>query len=361
MCMVRSVAIVWFASFLLATPLAAQSPERTTPAESDSSVPSAGFWPTPRMMELYIDRLTEEMSDSFGFDDDQLYQTRQLFKERFIPWLNDNRAAIERATNEFIEALLDDEPPDKDFVADWAARTLDLLDQFIEQVEETGAEMRSYTTEEQQVLLDGNLAAFRLGTSATLSRLSDWAAGNFDPVVDWVGSPQYQPPPEPAPVPPLAAGVRPAKPGGAPTPGITPASAPATRPAQIDDWAAYVEDFIRRYQLDDDQQQQAYRMLRSQEQDRDRYLERAAGRLERAENDLRSTNPQQQAAAERILEERNRAIANKFAVLKSRLEKIPTREQRRVAAQKARAELRTGVARRDDQDARAKRESPSSP
>ena len=82
------------------------------------------------MMELAIDRLTEQMSEQFDFDDEQLYQTQELFKERVIPWLNDNRGDLMQISNEYMEMLWEKKAPSPEQVARWSIKLIPLVDEF---------------------------------------------------------------------------------------------------------------------------------------------------------------------------------------------------------------------------------------
>lgn len=337
------------------------------------AVPAAGFWPTPRMMEHLLDRLVDQkMAPSFGFDEEQTYVTQEILRERIIPWLNDHRAEIMCVTNDFLEAWLDGEPPDPEWVAKWSQRALPLLDQFSDVVEEVSDEIRPYLTEEQETILEGHLAAFRVGTSFTARRLGVWSEGGFDPATDWHRSPQYKPAEADRHREVSVAvaeaqaevGYRPrvgATGGAAPAAGDAPGQ-PAARtgrqtPARPPDaWARYVDDFVRRYALTPEQQARAYKTLHALQEQRDRYLRRNERRFAEAEQILRhSDSPRERAQAERVLAERAKTLDHKFTMLKDKLEKLPTRKQRLAATN------RNPVRHAANEQASAKRESPSSP
>ena len=73
-------------------------------------------------------------------------------------------------TNEYFEALLGGEAPDPADVAQWSQRVLPLLDEMVDEFEGVGEDMRGFMTEDQQVVLDGQLAAFRVATSYMTQR-----------------------------------------------------------------------------------------------------------------------------------------------------------------------------------------------
>jgi hypothetical protein len=309
----------------------------------------AGFWPTDRMMYLFIDRLTEDLGKSYGFNDDQLNQTRELWKDEFPAWLNDHRTDIQQLTNEYIEALLDDKPPDPEFVADWAQRVLPLVDEFQERCEKVGEQMRPMLNEEQQMTLEGQLAGFRVGMKYLNERLGNWSEGGFDPEVDWHRSPGFkdaektrneQIHQEAVQAEAAARGEVIPESGGAGGAGAQEGGKPVTssKPASSD-WAKYVEDFIRRYQLNAEQQETAHKYLRTLEGRRDEFLRRNAEEFAEAKRTLAGAKTDAQRARAQAREERlNRPLDNLFAQLKQKLETIPTRKQRAEAAPDPKAE-----------------------
>jgi hypothetical protein len=104
-------------------------------------------------------------------------------------------------------------------------------------------------------------------------------------------------------------------------------------------WEQYVRQFIERYQLTEEQSNRAYKILKSCENQRDRYLRSRAEQLQRLDQQeaaLRtSDNPNKAKEQADITAQRTRLMApvdNIFnKQLKPRLDKIPTRAQREAA------------------------------
>jgi hypothetical protein len=320
--------------------------------------PPAGFWPTNRMMYLFIDRLTEDLSKSYGFTDDQLQQTRELWKDEFPIWLNEHRADIQQLTNEYLEALLDNKPPDPEYVADWAQRVLPLVDEFADRCEVVGEQMRPFLSEEQQLTLDGQLAGFRVGMKYLNQRLGGWAEGGFDAAFDWHRSPGFkerekerneQIHQEAEQAQAAARGEVLPPSGEAGGAGAQEAVKPAvtSKPA-ADDWGKYVEDFIRRYQLNAEQQEMAHKHLRVIQERRDGFLRRNASDFERAQRAASAAKSDgQRTRAEEQLRRLNRPLENMFTQLKEKLETIPTRRQRAEAADNGKADAHDAAKARD--------------
>ncbi|GEM_PF-910211 len=330
-------------------------PERRSPRRG--SMPPAGFWPTERMIELAIDRITEKMAETYGFDEDQLWNTRDLLKSRFPQWMQDNRAELQALTNQWIETVMAGEPPTPEEVADWSNRALPLFEEFTGLVDETIEDMRTYLTPEQEVLLDGQKAFFQVGLNYMRDRLNTWKAGGYDWRTEWPRSEEFrrqehvrqqrlQQEAENARL--AAMGIAPAAGNSAPDAAPAGRNPPAERklflpkPGETDkaqdEWAVYVENFIKRYRLDEAQQNAARRFLRDQQELRDRYLRRKLPEIESLEQRQKAAQTDEERAKVRAeVEQLNRPIERYFQRLKDRLETLPTRKQRAAAAESDKA------------------------
>lgn len=354
--MTRKVRCLWpVVGLLLATPALAQETTEERHEEGGrpgraTKIPTEGFWPTRTMMDRMIDRLTDQISQRYEFDDEQLRLTRELFKARFPAFLNDNRAEIQTLMNQYFEAVLYDEPPEVGDVAEWAQRVQPLLEEFRGVVEEITDGMGEYLTEDQQVTLDAEFAAFQTGVTMAQNKLTVWAEGGYDPETEWI-----RPGPERRQhereerrrtrqamdearrevveegVSPNEAAAAAAEAAGSESPiaGAKPASKP-----QKDKWTIYTERFVERYQLNAEQQQKAYLFLRRQQEERDQYLRRKTDDMRRVTELLQTadTEPERKAALS-AYERLNAPVERMFQQLKDRLNTLPTRAQRRAAAE----------------------------
>jgi len=316
-------------------------------ADEDDTDVRDGLFFTERIIDRVINRVTEDLAEHYGLDEDQLYNTRAIVKERFPRFFQENRAQLIRIANRWMEVMLADEPPTPEEVAEWAQLVTPLLGQFAGLVEETAQDMRSFMTDEQQTKLDGELAMFRVGLEVANRRLQVWADGGYDWETEWPRSDKFREKEwerarelerEQRRARAQAMGLDPnsVDAGSAGDPGLTrdnPPTRPTSQPGRTDDWAAYVENFIRRYQLDETQKTAAYKLLRRAQEDRERYLRRKLSDIEAVEKRLREAKTEEdRARAKADYERLNEPLDRYFRRLKDGLEALPTRRQRAEAA-----------------------------
>ena len=105
-----------------------------------------------------------------------------------------------------------------------------------------------------------------------------------------------------------------------------------TRPHK-DRWTIYTEEFIDRYELNDEQQQKAFTFLRRQQERRDAFLKHSAPEMEKVTAQLQNARngrgpPGPHSKPTKGL---SGPVDRLFAQLQERLETLPTRAQRRDA------------------------------
>lgn len=308
-----------------------------------------GPWLTERMMDGLMNKFADDMARRYDMDDDQRWQTRQVLQESFPEWLNERRGRIQPLINYYVESLLHDEPPDPAVVATWADEVLPLVEEFDEMLEGTTDQMRDFLTEDQQIRLEGEMAAYHVAGDFLRNRLHTWSAGEFDPVTEWPKGQRFEETRR-ARDEEMQAAVQQAEREtveellGGEAAYIDRAyvqegdqrgdsAAAASRPN--DPWAQYVEEFIKKYDLNADQQGAARNILYKMQEQRDDYLRRVDRDINSVEARLveAETDAQKEmliAKYERLAE----PVFKKFQILKERLNKLPTRAQRRAAAEK---------------------------
>lgn len=333
-----------------ATALAQDDSNGQRPARGRPN-PPPGLFLTPKIMDLVMDRVADEMAKQYNLDEQQVLSTRDVLKARFPGWIEQNREQITNLGNEYIAILMGGDPPDAEVVADWAKRAKPLINDGLQMIQETSDEMRTYMTDEQQVLLDGQMAAMGVGMKYLQQRMDTWEAGGYDWRTEWPRSDEFKKEErarqeklqrEAAVAQARATGqpLEPAQTGAAGAGGETgapvadSAKPSLVRPGVKDNWTVYVENFIKRYQLDEAQQTSARRFLRDQQEQRDKYLARRKDDISALEGRLKAAKTDEERDKVRgDLEKMNQPIENCFARLKDRLESLPTRKQRAAAAQ----------------------------
>jgi hypothetical protein len=312
-----------------------------------------------RLIDSTINRITDRMAELYGLDEDQVWNTRDTLKARFPEWLKQNRDELQTLFVQYLEAVTGDDPPTPQEVADWAARAAPLVQEFTGLVDDTTEEMRGYLTDQQQVLLEGQKAAMQVVTNYLQQRLTTWQNGGYDWTTEWPRSETFEmqetqrqrelqretlAAKNRAMGLPADAGQEVAA-GGAP--GAVAGSGVHTRPGSDakDEWATYVENFIKRYQLDEAQQNSAHKFLRSQQELRDRYLQRHFSDIKSlADKQKAAKDDDEKALVKTEYERLNKPIDGYFQRLKDRLETLPTRKQRAAAAQADEAKQATAPA-----------------
>lgn len=309
---------------------------------------------TPTIIDRAIDRITDELARHYDFDDDQLWETREVIKERFPRFILENRAEIITVVNQWVEAVIGAEPPTPEEVADWAERAQPLLNDVFDLMEESSDELRTFMTEEQQLQLDGEMAMFRVGVNHMNHRMDVWADGGYDWETEWPRSEafrqkereregQLRREQEQARREALGLeSVPEAEGAGASVEPESPTTKPAVpSPSRLkDEWTEYVNKFIKRYRLNEDQQENAWRALRGQQETRDNYLRRRLPDIEALEKrGEKVTTEEERDKIRAELEKLNKALERYFQQLKDKLDRIPTRRQRAAAA-KAEMEAR---------------------
>lgn len=290
---------------------------------------------TQRMLDGMIGQAVGDLADRYEWDADQSEQIRARMRRRATEFLTRRSDDISDVILAFMEVRLATDAPSEQYVAEWSGRAADLMGELRTEigagVEDTG----DVLTEEQFSRLSTDALALDAGLAFMDSKLHGWASGGFNPSQDW----EQLRPGEAAK--PLVAqgGVASAAGGGT---NVVPIGHKATvvtsQPVALDDeWAAYTERFIQRYQLDDAQTQRARLFLKSAQNQRvARTTQLAAVEVARKAVADAQAGPEK-AGAEHELEKQLAPFERIFSRLKEKLESLPTRSQRTAAAAADRA------------------------
>ncbi len=316
-----------------------------------TKVPEYGFWPTPLMIDRIVDRITEEMAGNYTMDDDQRERTAAIFKNKLVPFFMQNRAEIQTLMNEFFEVQLNKEAPTSDMVAEWALRVIPIFRDFEGVVDNVADDMREYFTDDQVTKMEGELAAIKTGFALANNKLGSWAAGKYDPQVEW-----FTPGPgrekhereqaeemdrmmqeaqskaeEQARTAQLEAQAERAKVDPSTPTEVSggPVRKSASQPIVKDEWTLHTEEFIRHYELEPEQAQKAREFLRARQVERDKYLQKKAGEITRVtEIAAAAKDEDDRKKAKEDADRLEAPVGRMFQQLKDKLNTLPTRAQR---------------------------------
>ncbi|MBL8877633.1 MAG: hypothetical protein JNG88_00815 [Phycisphaerales bacterium] len=336
----------------------------------DDEEETGGFWPTKLMLSRALDRMVEDMSGHYEFDEAQAAHVSDVVKQRLPEWMNKNRKEITTLMNQYIEAILDGEPPDPETVAEWSKRVQPLMSEFQDLVEGMSGEFSEVMNDDQRVQLEGELAAFNTGFSFVQKKIAVWADGGYDPEAEWPrnndkfaedkrkergeirdamkdarsqatsearvaygleGSPEQQAAANAEAQAAAAAAaaekaaVEAANASEKPTGPTKPARAKGPR----DEWEVYVEAFIRKYELKEDQTAKAQQYLKSAQDERDNWLRKKGdefARIDKRIRDAKSKEDREKAQAE--LDKARAPIDRIFRRMENKLFDLPTSKQK---------------------------------
>lgn len=285
---------------------------------------------TQRMLDGMIAQTVGDLAGRYEWDAEQAENIRALLRRRATEFLRRRAPEIQDVALAFMETRLNTEPPSQEFAADWSTRAGELLTELRAEVSAGVEDAGDVLTEEQFARLSADVGALDAGLSLVDGKLRHGAAGGFDPGRDWE---QLRPGDSArgviSPNAPVVARADESHEKVEPI-GKT-SMAIASQPA--DEWAAYTERFIRRYQLDDAQSQRARTLLQVAQSQRDarqtshrEALAQARRRVAEARTD------EERSAAREALEKQLAPFERMFTRLREKLDSLPTRAQRTAAA-----------------------------
>jgi len=344
--MTGSLQFRWAAAALFASLAAAAANAQEAREEKAAEEKPFVFELWPSALDKMLDKVADDMTGDYEFDEYQHDAAKRALRENITRFLRENSSQINRVVNEFIIARRSKEPPTPEFVAEWSQRALPLLEQGHGMLERLSGDLREMMTDEQIIKLDGYMAAIDVGAQVTSNKLRHWADGNFDPQTEWAGYREVRQANRErgreieaqmiAAQREATARATLGESSDRPTAArATSQPAGAADKSSTDVWDRYVADFIKKYQLDNQQQQKAHSMLASQKQARDSFLLGKAERMKRVERLFKqAASPDELASAEAEFKKLMMPIERMFETLKSRLDRLPTRKQRADAAQR---------------------------
>ncbi|MBN2447113.1 MAG: hypothetical protein JXO22_10320 [Phycisphaerae bacterium] len=296
---------------------------------------------TDRMVRGAVGRVADQMADRYRLDPYQRERTREVLIERVTTWMQDNREAAEPVINAFIEYTTSAVPPSATEVAGWAKDAMPVLDDLVTLTDEITGDMRDYLSEDQLAELEVDTGAIRAVADVAGDRLERWGGGEFDQETEWVHGIHFK----------EGAGredeqlrndierareeaIKSIRSGRPP---VAVAEALKQRGASKDSsnkdaWAAYVEEFIRKYALNEEQASKARTILKRSQEQRDDWLSRRSEAFDSLLAEQAKAKTEDEVAkviveAERLMQ----PIESIEKRMKDSLNKLPTRAQRQQA------------------------------
>jgi len=304
-----------------------------------------------------FDALTARLAERYVLDEDQTASMRHLLVRESADMFRQHAGRIMQYGLELIQTRAAGEPFTAEQVARWAELARPVFVDSRRRMTEIAREFMEQLEPEQRELVQRDLEAANRRMDAVEKMGDRWARGEWDPR-DWgleedpiqngTRAAGGEGPDSAAAAAEQAAGgqarsPRPARGGGAPPSeppvGEGPAVEETVQPSKqrgqkptagpdSDGWARYVRAFIARYDLNAEQQQKAWLIYR----DADERRAAVRKRFDRRVADVRvAGNADEDKVIREQVEQRERDLGRLFEQLKQRLERLPTRSQRKAA------------------------------
>ncbi len=335
--MFNNPALILFA--VLPVPMASEPPQTATGvAESPAEpTPPEGLWPSPKLLNLMLLRWAEETCAEYDLDDPQRAKVRDDLVEQWSGFLTENRSVLQPLANEFIEMRMTLEPPSKERVHAWAERALPAFEKTRDQIRESHDEVRKVLRPMQRAKFEVDALQMSAGMAIAEQKLKEWKQGEFDKDVFW------------EPLPAERRARREERRRRRTEPDATAVAESPKTPvdqiaAELDSWEKYVADFVQLFHLDEGQRTAALSCLSELRERAIAHRERRREEIARLEYRIQNNlvlslegTPATDAPLDDLkkqLRELYGPIDDMFKELQTRLEQIPTADQRAAAAER---------------------------
>jgi len=311
--------------FAAASTAAAQETENPKTRNSNEEAKPAvvdGLWPSGKLLDIMLTRWAEESCTEFDLDDDQTAKARDAMVRQWHDYLTENRSEIQPLVNEFIEMRLDMNPPSKERVKTWAEKAMPVFEKTREQINKSHDAFREVLNPTQRLKFETEVLKMNVGLGFAEEKLKGWQRGEFDADDIWEGKPadrehrrEVRRRREPEPEKSRQIQTR------AETDQIA---------IELTAWEKYVANFAARFSFDESQKNAAQSFLSELES-------RARDHRDRHRDDIASMESQilnNKGTDAEDAEIKNRLAAlygpidDMFKELKSRLNELPTTNQR---------------------------------
>ncbi len=312
--------------------------ETDTPAETDNPPDlTEGLWPSPKLMRLMLARWAEEASLQYGLDDAQRLKVREAAVHRWSRFLDENREVLQPLANEFVEMRMDLEPPPNERVRNWAKRAGPAFGRIKKQLDEEAEEFRQVLRPMQRAKFEVDALQMKVALSYAEGRIKKWQSGEFKSDEFWEPLRRDRQ---------ARRAERTERNRKEPNEAL---DREETREGEtgvedgdqiaieLDAWDAFVDEFIRTYVLDPGQRTTIASCLSELKRRALAHRDRNREEIDKLEERIASNSgtPEELADINKRLVELYGPIDDMFAELKSRIEQVPTADQRAAAAKRS--------------------------
>jgi len=273
----------------------------------------------PWELQARFDAISARVADRYLLDEEQELMVRELLLREANAMFVRHAGRVLPTMIEAIDTRLGGEPFTAEQVARWSEAMGPILDDARRETNRAALEFMTMLDADQQALALADLGALHNRLERVEEFRELWEQGDWDPS-DWGLDSD-----------PIQWGVSVTALEGA-SPEARGASPTATsRPAEsLDPWAVYVREYVRRYELDDSQQQRAWIIYERSRERRDFQASRFEHRLERRRRHLATAESEKLRQAVTAIEAAREATLDLvFKAMKRQLDRLPTRAQRR--------------------------------
>ncbi len=303
----RMILLVTLALVLPAATFAQEKRDANPRPKEAGSILSGSplFWRTDWVLELYVSQITRH----YNLNKDQEEYTRKLLSARVKTFLEGHEREVRALMAEYMEYQSSQELPDAKAAQDFAKRAAPLAREIRKEILEGNMRWREVLDDQQRAKHDSDLKQMTLLFDNMEQGLERWKDGKVQPT-DLPGR----------------IGPRP------------------NNTNKIEDaWDYWVRNFIRSYKLDEGQQQTAQSVLRELKAEATRYRDANKEKFTEMDASLKAirerspkTDPgdlaKYQEETSKIVKQKaelERPIAALFDQLRSRVEAVPTVDQRK--------------------------------
>jgi hypothetical protein len=325
-----------------------QSADQTSDdRKSDSGPPLEGLWPSRRLTESLLSRWADEAAARYELDDEQEGRFREALVDRWTGFLEENRPMLQPLANEFLEMRLGVAPPDAKQVQEWSGRAQPAFDKLRAKLRESQDDFREVLRPMQRAKFEVDALKTAAGLQMAEYKLQKWSKGQVEEGDLWQPLPSMRKdrgrPDRNLDDRAHAAGaegnaqrgggaVSEAANGGAKSIGET-AEPPDQIAAELTAWEKYAAEFIVRHDLDEGQRTAVVSCLHELSERARLHRDLHRDEIARLERRIAEADEGDVGEIREKLVELYGPVDEMFAELETRLEAIPTIEQKARAAE----------------------------